>query len=497
MVMQSELQHDWPELFIDPMEDKPREECGVFGVYGLPDAAPLCVLGLHGLQHRGQEACGIATYDGKRFHSERHMGLVSDNFTGPDVANRLPGDAAIGHVRYSTQGETVLRNVQPLYADLKSGGFAVAHNGNLTNARALREALVTDGAIFQSTSDTEVVLQLVARSRRTQLVHRFIDALKQIEGAYALVALTNKKLLGARDPYGIRPLVLGRLEGAPVLASETCALDMIGAKFERNIEPGEVVVITKSGVKSYHPFGKVRPRPCVFEFVYFARPDSLVDGKSVYEVRKRMGQRLAIEHPADVDVIVPVPDSGVPAALGFSQQSNIPFELGIIRNHYVGRTFIQPSQSIRDMGVRLKHAANRQVLAGKRVLLVDDSIVRGTTSVKIVRMVREAGASEVHFRSASPPIRFPDFYGIDLPDAERLLAARHSHAEMEAMLEVDSLGFLSVDGLYWAMGEAQRDADQPAYSDHYFTGNYPTGLHDYAQHNADKAKQLSLLSEVA
>ncbi len=495
--MHRQNHHAWPSLLIDPYEDKPREECGVFGVFGLQDAAALSVLGLHGLQHRGQEACGITAYDGKRFHSERHMGLVSDNFAGTDVAARLPGDAAIGHVRYSTQGETALRNVQPLYADLKSGGIAVAHNGNLTNARALRETLVSNGAIFQSTSDTEVVLQLVARSRRTNLVHRFIDALKQIEGAYALVALTNKKLIGARDPYGIRPLVLGLLDGAPVLASETCALDMIGATFERNIEPGEVVVITKDGVESYQPFAKVRPRPCVFEFVYFARPDSIVDGKSVYEVRKRMGQRLAIEHPADVDVIVPVPDSGVPAALGFSQGANIPFELGIIRNHYVGRTFIQPSQSIRDLGVRLKHAANRAVLKDKRVLLVDDSIVRGTTSLKIVRMVREAGASEVHFRSASPQIRFPDFYGIDLPDAERLLAARHNHAAMEKMLEVDSLGFLSVDGLYWAMGEERRNDDAPAYSDHYFTGDYPTRLTDFEHHNSDKAKQLSLLSEVA
>ncbi len=487
----------WPSLLIDPYDDKPREECGVFGVHGLQDAAALTVLGLHGLQHRGQEACGIAAYDGKRFRSERHMGLVSDNFSGVDVASRLPGTVAIGHVRYSTHGETVLRNVQPLYADLKSGGFAVAHNGNLTNARALRETLVSDGAIFQSTSDTEVVLQLVARSRRTNLTHRFIDALKQIEGAYALVALSNKKLLGARDPYGIRPLILGRLNGAPILASETCALDMIGASFERNIEPGEVVVITEDGIESHRPFAEIRPRPCIFEFVYFARPDSIVDGKSVYEVRKRMGQRLAEEHPADVDVIVPVPDSGVPAAIGFSQGSDTPFELGIIRNHYVGRTFIQPSQAIRDMGVRLKHAANRSVLEGKRVLLVDDSIVRGTTSLKIVRMVRDAGAKEVHFRSASPPIRFPDFYGIDMPSADRLLAANHTHEKMAKMLEVDSLGFLSVDGLYWAMGEERRDSEAPAYADHYFTGDYPTRLRDYEQKNTDKAKQLSLLSEVA
>ncbi|VAV97555.1 Amidophosphoribosyltransferase, partial [hydrothermal vent metagenome] len=346
---------DWPELFIDPYEDKPREECGVFGIWGVPDAASLAVLGLHGLQHRGQEACGIAAFDGQRFTNERHLGLVAENFSGAQVSNRLPGHAAIGHVRYSTQGETALRNVQPLFADLKSGGIAVAHNGNFTNARHLREKLVDDGAIFQSTSDTEVVLQLIAKSRRTKLIDRFIDALRQIEGAYALVALTNKLLIGARDPYGIRPLVLGVLDGQHILVSETCALDMIGARFVRNIEPGEVVMIGENGeIISRRPFAEVQPRPCIFEFVYFSRPDSYVDGKNVYEVRKKMGQNLALEHPADVDVIVPVPDSGVPAALGFSQQTGIPFELGIIRNHYVGRTFIQPTQAVRDLGVRMK-----------------------------------------------------------------------------------------------------------------------------------------------
>ncbi len=492
-----ERENPWPFLSVDPVEDRIREECGVFGVYGLAEAAPVAVLGLHGLQHRGQEACGIAAYDGKRFSSERHMGLVSDNFSGPGIAARLPGTAAIGHVRYSTQGETVLRNVQPLYADLRTGGFAVAHNGNLTNARILRRALVNNGAIFQSTSDTEVILQLVAQSRSPRLIDRFIDALRQIEGAYALVALTNKKLIGARDPHGIRPLVLGMLDGAPILASETCALDMVGAQFIRDIKPGEVVVITESGIESFHPFPDIKPRPCVFEFVYFARPDSIVDGRSVYDVRKRMGMRLAQEHPADVDVVVPVPDSGVPAALGFADHSKTPFELGIIRNHYIGRTFIEPSQAIRDMGVRLKHAANRALLKDKRVLLVDDSIVRGTTSLKIVRMVREAGAKEVHFRSASPPIRFPDFYGIDMPEAKRLLAATHSDEEMVKKLEVDSLGFLSVDGLYWAMGEQRRDDESPSYADHYFTGDYPTRLSDREADRAGKDKQLSLLSEVA
>ncbi len=496
--MSAMIETGWPELMIDPFEDKPREECGVFGVSGAKHAASLAVLGLHGLQHRGQEACGIAAFDGKRFASERHLGLVAENFSGDGVVDRLPGNSAIGHVRYSTQGDAAIRNVQPLYADLKSSGIAVAHNGNFTNARRLRQQLVDQGAIFQSTSDTEVVLQLLARSRRTKLVDRFVDALKQIEGAYALVALTNKKLIGARDPYGIRPLVLGKLDNSYILVSETCALDMIGAHFVRNIEPGEVVIIGESGsIRSLHPFPDVTPRPCIFEFVYFARPDSYVDGKNVYQVRKDMGANLALEHPADVDVIVPVPDSGVPAAIGFAQQIGIPFELGIVRNHYVGRTFIQPTQAIRDMGVRMKHAANRGVLAGKRVLLVDDSIVRGTTSLKIVRMVRDAGATEVHFRSASPKICHPDFYGINLSDRKKLIAATHSLEEMRQKLEVDSLGFLSVDGLYRAMGELAREADNPKFADHYFTGDYPTRLYDHEHDESDKDLQLSLLSEVA
>ncbi len=488
----------WSELMIDPFEDKPREECGVFGVTNAEDASSLAVLGLHGLQHRGQEACGIAAFDGKRFASERHLGLVSENFSGDQINLRLPGNAAIGHVRYSTQGETALRNVQPLYADLKSGGFAVAHNGNFTNARKLRQQLVNEGSIFQSTSDTEVVLQLVARSRRTKLIDQFVDALRQIEGAYALIALTNKKLIGARDPYGIRPLVLGDLNGSPILVSETCALDMIGARFVRNIEPGEVIIINHAGeIHSVCPFPKVQARPCIFEFVYFSRPDSYVDGRNVYDVRKEMGRNLALESPADVDVIVPVPDSGVPAALGYSQETGIPFELGIIRNHYVGRTFIQPTQKVRDLGVRMKHAANRSVLKGKRVLLVDDSIVRGTTSKKIVRMVRDAGAAEVHFRSASPKICYPDFYGINLSNRKKLIAATHSLADMEKELGVKSLGFLSVDGLYRAMGEPGRNPDNPKFADHYFTGDYPTRLYDYDHAKADKDLQLSLLSEVA
>jgi amidophosphoribosyltransferase len=450
----------------------------VFGVFDTPNASSITALGLHALQHRGQEACGIASFDGQRFHYERHMGHVSEAFGGMDMADRLPGASAIGHTRYSTSGASVIRNVQPMFADLEAGGVALAHNGNLTNFLTLREQLVADGRIFQSTSDSEVILQLIARSRKPRFVDRFVDALSQVEGGYALVCMTNKKLIGARDPLGIRPLVLGDLEGKPVLASETRALDMIGAHFVRDIEHGEVVVISHDGVESLKPFPAERPRPCVFEYVYFAMPDSVVNGRSVYEVRKRMGRRLAQESGVPVDVVVPVPDSGVPAALGFAQEAGVPFEMGIIRNHFVGRTFIQPTQGARESGVRMKLSPNRSVLAGKRVLLVDDSIVRGTNSVRVVRMVREAGAKEVHLRSASPPIRFPDFYGIDMPEREQLLAATRSLQEMTELLEVDSLGFLSVDGLYWAMGVGARDPEHPQFTDHYFTGDYPTRLLD-------------------
>lgn len=481
-------------------DDKPREECGVFGVFGSEDASVLTALGLHGLQHRGQEGCGIVSYDG-RFHHERHLGLVGEHFSGADVPKRLPGNSAIGHTRYATSGGTILRNVQPLFADLALGGFALAHNGNLTNARELRERLVEDGAIFQSTSDTECILQLIAKSRKAKVVDRFVEALHQIEGAYALVCLTANMMIAARDPIGIRPLVLGDRDGAPILASETCALDMIGAKFVRTIEPGEVVVVTREGGKvridSHYPFPRRQARPCIFEFVYFARPDSVIDGRSVYDIRKRMGRVLARETGVDADVIVPVPDSGVPAAMGFAAESGIPYELGIIRNHYVGRTFIQPKQEIRALGVRLKHSANRDVIAGKRVLLVDDSIVRGTTSQKIVRMVREAGAKEVHFRSASPPIKHPDFYGIDMPSIDQLMAAQMTLEEMRKQLEVDSLGFLSVEGLYEAMGEQQRNAENPQFTDHAFTGDYPTRLLDHSLDRSSRDYQLSLLAEEA
>ena len=480
----------------DPDDDTLRLECGVFGIWDAPDAAAIVALGLHALQHRGQEACGIATFDGMGFHTERHMGHVGDAFAGVDLVERLPGSSAVGHTRYSTAGGSVIRNVQPMFADLESGGIALAHNGNLTNFLTLRHQLVADGAIFQSTSDSEAILHLIARSKRQRLVDRFIDALSQIEGGYALVAMTNKKLIGARDPLGIRPLVLGDLDGKAVLASETCALDMVGARFVRDVEHGEIVVIDEEGVRSLRPFPAERARPCVFEYVYFARPDSVVNGRSVYDVRKRMGARLAQETGVKADVVVPVPDSGVPAALGYAQESGVPFEMGIIRNHYVGRTFIQPTQGVREFGVKMKHSPNRAALAGKRVVLIDESIVRGTTSVKIVRMVRAAGAKEVHLRSASPPIMWPDFYGIDMPDRDRLLAAQKSLEEMRAFLEVDSLGFLSVDGLYWAMGVGKRDPDQPQFTDHYFTGEYPTRLLDREiaeGRNEPSERQLSFL----
>ena len=475
--------------------DSLREKCGVFGIFAHPDAAAITALGLHALQHRGQEAAGIVAFDGRQFHSERRHGLVGDHFSSEKTMARLQGAAAIGHVRYATTGETVLRNVQPLFAELDGGGFAVAHNGNFTNGLTLRRSLVKEGAICQSTSDTEVILHLVARSRKARFTERFIEALRQIEGAYALVVLTNKKLIGVRDPLGIRPLVLGELDGRYILASETCALDIIGARYVRDVENGEVVVISETGVESLKPFPPQASRPCIFEYIYFARPDSVVNGRSVYAVRKTMGAELAEESPADADVVVPVPDSGVPAALGFAQASGIPFELGIIRNHYVGRTFIQPSQSIRELGVRLKHSANRGVVAGKRIVLIDDSVVRGTTSVKIVQMMRDAGAREVHFRIACPPITHPDYYGIDTPEREKLLAAQLDLEGMRAFMGADSLAFLSVDGIYRSMGYAGRDPVRPAFTDHCFTGDYPTRLTDVLAESSPK--QWALLAEAS
>ncbi len=485
-------EHQFHDLDLEA--DRLHEECGVFGIFGHPEASAIAALGLHALQHRGQEAAGIVSFDGQHFRSERRMGLVGDYFSRKETIDRLPGSAAIGHVRYSTQGETVLRNVQPLFSELNSGGFAVAHNGNLTNAQALRRELISAGAIFQSTSDTEVILHLVARSRKGRVLERFIEAVRQLEGAYSLVAITNKKLIGMRDPLGIRPLVLGQLNGHYIFASETCALDMIGARFVRDIENGEIVVISEDGVESHKPFPPQKERPCIFEFIYFARPDSVVQGRPVYDVRKQMGAQLARESHVDADVVVPVPDSGVPAAIGYAQQSGIAFELGIIRNHYVGRTFIQPTQAVRELGVRLKHSANKCVVAGKRIVLIDDSIVRGTTSVKIVRMMRDAGAREVHFRISSPPITHPDYYGIDTPARDKLLAATHDLEAMREFIGCDSLAFLSIDGIYRAMGFDNRDETKPQFTDHCFTGDYPTVLTDLS--GTPVQRQLSLLTEV-
>ncbi len=482
---------DFNEFDLDG--DMLREECGVFGVFGQDEAAALTALGLHALQHRGQEAAGIVSYNNGRFHAERRIGRVGDHFTRKSTIDRLAGPAAIGHVRYSTTGGSVLRNVQPLYADISTGGFAVCHNGNLTNGRSLRDELIAEGSIFQSTSDSEVILHLLSKSRKLRLIDRFIDAIGRLEGAYSLVALTNKKMIGVRDPLGIRPLVLGELNGSYILASETCALDIIGAKFVREIENGEVVVITREGIESIHPFPKQQARPCIFEYIYFHRPDSVLGGRSVYQVRKDMGKELARETPVEADVVVPVPDSGVPAALGFAVESGIPFELGIIRNHYVGRTFIEPTQQIRALGVKLKHNANRQVIEGKRVVLVDDSIVRGTTSVKIVQMMFEAGAAEVHMRIASPPIIHPDYYGIDTPSQEALLAATMSIEEMTEKLGVKSLAFISIEGVYRSVGYDHRNEEKPQFTDHCFTGDYPTSLTDLGL--SEPSKQLSLLAE--
>ena len=484
---------------IDLDGDHLCEECGVFGIYGHPDAAAITALGLHALQHRGQEAAGIVTFDGSRFHSERRLGLVGDTFSRKEVIDRLPGQVAVGHVRYSTTGGTILRNVQPLFSEFDTGGFAVGHNGNLTNGLTLRRELVRAGAIMQSTTDTEVISHLVARSQRNRFIDRFIDALRTIEGAYSLVALTNKKLIGARDPLGIRPLVLGELDGCPILTSETCALDIIGARYVRDVKNGEVIVATDRGIgkiETHEPFPPMAPRPCIFEYIYFSRPDSIVGGRSVYDVRKRFGAELAAEAPAPADVVIPVPDSGVPAAIGYAQTSGMPYEMGIIRNHYVGRTFIEPTQLIRELGVRRKHSGNRAVVKGKRIVLIDDSLVRGTTSVKIVQMMRDVGAKEVHCRIASPPITHPDYYGIDTPEREKLLAANHDVEGMRRFIGADSLAFLSVNGIYRAMGFERRDPVRPQFTDHCFTGEYPTPLTDRSG-QAPSPRQLSLLAEAS
>jgi len=463
--------------------DKLREECGVFGIWGADNAASFVALGLHALQHRGQEAAGITSFDGEHFHSHRAMGHVAGNFDRDEIMRELPGRTGIGHVRYSTTGGAALRNVQPLYAELSDGGFAIAHNGNLSNALKLRRTLNRRGSIFQSTSDTEVVIHLVATSTFSTPIDRLVDALKQVEGAFALAVLTNEGLIACRDPLGIRPLVMGKLGEATMFASETVALDVIGATFIREVEPGELIIVNGSGVRSFRPFAPASPRPCIFEHVYFSRPDSILDGTSVYEVRKNIGAELSREAPVVADYVVPVPDSGVPAALGFSQASGIPFELGIIRSHYVGRTFIQPSQEVRHLGVKLKHNANSALVDGKTIVLIDDSIVRGTTSLKIVQMMRDAGAKEVHMRIASPPTRHSCFYGVDTPERAKLLAAQMNVEQMRDYIKADSLAFVSIEGLYRALGDS-RDPAQPQRCDACFTGDYPTTLTDVSETSA-------------
>ena len=462
--------------------DKLREECGIFGVIGAKDAAPMTALGLHALQHRGQEACGMTSFDGAEFFVRRGLGHVAQVFASAEVLSELPGTMASGHVRYSTTGGSGLRNIQPLFADLASGGFSIAHNGNISNAMTLKRDLVQKGAIFQSTSDTEVIIHLVATSRYPTLLDRFVDALRMVEGAYSLICMTAEGMIACRDPLGIRPLVMGRIGDAIVFASETVALDVVGADFIRQIEPGELVQVDHQGtISSHRPFGQFSPRPCIFEHVYFSRPDSVLDGQSVYNVRKQIGVELAKESPADADLVIPVPDSGVPAAIGYAQQSGIPFELGIIRSHYVGRTFIQPSDGARHADVKRKHNANRALVEGKRIVLIDDSIVRGTTSMKIVQMMRDAGAAEVHMRVASPPTEHSCFYGVDTPERSKLLAARMDVNAMSDFIHADSLAFVSIDGLYRAVGEAGRNKGCAQYCDACFTGDYPTRLTDLAE----------------
>ena len=469
-----------------------NEECGVFGISGTKDAAALTALGLHALQHRGQEGCGIVSYDGNSYHSERKFGLVGDNFTKKQSLDKLKGKIAIGHNRYSTTGGETIRNIQPFYADLHGGAISIAHNGNLTNALLLREQMVREGAIFQTTSDTETIVQLVARSKKKDILNKIIDALMQIQGGYALSIVANGTLIGARDPLGIRPLVLGKFKNAFILASETCALDIIGAKFIREIENGEVVIIKDNKVESRRPFPKKQIKPCVFEYIYFSRPDSILKNKTAYEYRKNLGTYLAKETDIKPDVVVPVPDSGVPAALGFSQESGIPFELGLIRNHYVGRTFIEPTQQIRSLGVKLKLNPNQSSIKNKKIALIDDSLVRGTTSTKIIKMLYDFGAKEVHMRIASPAIKYPDFYGVDTPTQDELLAANKNLEEMRKYIGAKSLKFLSLDGLYKALGYDGRDNDNPQFTDHYFTGEYPIRPLDYL--NDESLKKLSFLS---
>jgi len=474
--------------------DHLHEECGVFGIFGHAESSAMTALGLHALQHRGQEAAGVVSFDGNQFYTHRALGLVGDNFNSADIIGKLKGHVAIGHNRYSTTGDTLLRNVQPLYGDFSFGGLAVAHNGNLTNAMTLRKQLIDIGCLFQSTSDTETIVHLIALSKQNSVEDRLFDALSRIEGAYSLVVLAHEMLIGVRDPLGVRPLVMGTLGDATIFASETCALDIVGAQYVRDVEPGEIVIVTREGIRSLKPFAAQPKRFCIFEYVYFSRPDSLSEGRNVYSTRQRIGAELARELPVPADVVVPVPDSGIPSALGYATESKIPFELGIIRNHYVGRTFIEPSDHVRHLGVKLKHNSNRTIIEGRRVILVDDSIVRGTTSKKIVNMVREAGAREVHMRIASPPTTHSCFYGVDTPTREHLLAARYSVEEMAKLIGVDSLAFISMDGLYRAVSGEKRDNRSPQFCDACFSGDYPIPLTD--AESPASAKQKDLFSEV-
>ena len=473
-------------------DPKLKEECGVFGISNAKDASALTALGLHALQHRGQEGCGIVTFDGEKYYSEKRFGLVGDNFNKEKVLKNLKGTHAIGHNRYSTTGENTLRNIQPFFADTNAGGIGVAHNGNLTNSIALRKKLVEDGAIFYSTSDTETIVQLIAKSKRSKTIDKVVDAIFQIQGGYALVMLTQNSLIGVRDPYGIRPLVIGKLGNSHVLASETCALDIIGAKYVRDVENGEIVLIENDKLESIKPFPPKKVRPCVFEYIYFARPDSILDNKTAYEHRKNIGAELAKENDIDADIVVPVPDSGNAAALGFAQYLKINYEHGLIRNHYVGRTFIEPSQKIRSLGVKLKLNANQTTIKDKKIILIDDSLVRGTTSHKIVKMLYDAGAKEVHVKIACPEIRHPDFYGVDTPTKKELLAANKTNEEICEYIGAKSLKFLSIDGLYKAIGFDKRNDTYPQLTDHYFTGDYPVKPID--ELGDSKITQLSLLS---
>ena len=480
---------DLPHPF-ESDDDTLHEECGVFGAIALDDAAAATALGLHALQHRGQEAAGIVSFDGQEFYARRGSGHVAENFSAPEAIASLPGTMAAGHVRYSTTGGAGLRNVQPLYAELAAGGFAIAHNGNISNSLHLRRELVKSGAIFQSTSDTEVIFHLVATSRYPSTLERLVDALRLVEGAYALIVMTPKGMIACRDPLGVRPLVMGRMGDGYVFASESVALDVIGAEFEREVDPGEMIEITLDGeLKSHRPFGQHSPRPCIFEHVYFSRPDSIFTGRSVYEARKEIGVELAREKPVEADLVIPVPDSGVPAAIGYAQESGIPFELGIIRSHYVGRTFIQPGDANRHSSVKRKHNANRRLVEGKRIVLIDDSIVRGTTSLKIVQMMRDAGAKEVHFRVASPPTAHSCYYGVDTPERSKLLAAQMDVEPMREFIHADSLAFISIDGLYRAVGAEKRNNGCPQFCDACFTGDYPTSLTDASERDDP---QLSL-----